>query len=65
LHSIWTDYQQNVSSRLGLTIKVEDEISQRKDWNKAVNMIFQSLIAALIITVLTVLGGIIIAHLGL
>jgi hypothetical protein len=58
-------HQQNVSSRLGLTIKVEDEISQRKDWNKAVNMIFQSLITALIITVLTVLGGIIIAHLGL
>ncbi|MHA2227116.1 MAG: hypothetical protein ACXAC8_18010 [Candidatus Hodarchaeales archaeon] len=52
--------QQNVSSRLGLTIKVEDENSHREDRNKAVKIIFQSFIIASIITVLTVLGGIII-----
>lgn len=57
--------QQNVSSRLGLTIKVKDENSQREDRNKAVKIIFQSFIIALIITVLTVLGGIIIAQMGL
>ncbi|MFX0013389.1 MAG: hypothetical protein ACFFB2_02010 [Promethearchaeota archaeon] len=57
-------HQQNVSSSLGLTIKIEDEVSQREDRNKAIKIVFQSLIIALIITVFTIIGGIIIRQMS-
>lgn len=55
-------HQQNTSSGLGLTLKIEDKYSQREDRNKALKIILQSLVVALIITVLTILGGIIIVQ---
>ncbi|MFX0207054.1 MAG: hypothetical protein ACFFDT_13785 [Candidatus Hodarchaeota archaeon] len=54
--------QQNVSSSLGLTIKIKDEIFHREDRNKALKVIFQSLIFAGAITVLTIIGGIVVAQ---
>ncbi|NHJ02657.1 MAG: hypothetical protein EAX86_11005 [Candidatus Heimdallarchaeota archaeon] len=58
-------HQQNVSSGLSLTIKIEDNESQMKDRNKATKIIFQSIINALIITIAVVIGGIIFTQLGL
>ncbi|MFX1284815.1 MAG: hypothetical protein ACFFB5_14235 [Promethearchaeota archaeon] len=55
-------HQQNVSSSLGLTVKIGNKNSQRKDRNKALKIIFQSLVIAIIITVFTVIGGILIAQ---
>lgn len=54
--------QQNVSSSLGLTIKIKDDVFQREDRNKALKIIFQSLVFAGAITGLTIIGGIIVAQ---
>ncbi|MFX0185263.1 MAG: hypothetical protein ACFE95_19445 [Candidatus Hodarchaeota archaeon] len=58
-------HQQNVSSSLGLTIKIKDETSQREDRNKALKIIFQSLIFAGAITVLTIIGGTAVAQISI
>ncbi len=55
--------QQNVSSSLGLTLKIEDISNQKKDRNKALKIVFQSTIIAIGITVLTVIVGIIVSQL--
>ena len=52
-------HQQNVSLKLGVTQQVEDEQSRRKDRNKALKIIFESVVYALIITILTIITGII------
>jgi hypothetical protein len=57
--------QQNVSSMLGLTIKIEDEESQRQDRNKALKIVVQSLLISIIVTVLTIFGGIIVTGISL
>lgn len=54
--------QQNVSSNLGLTIKIEDVSAQRDDRNKAFKIVFQSLVIALAITALTIIVGIVVAQ---
>jgi len=55
--------QQNVTLSLGLTTKIEDISSQKKDRNKAVKIILQSTIIAIGITLLTVIAGIIVSQL--
>jgi hypothetical protein len=55
--------RQNVTLSLGLTTKVEDVSSQKKDRNKALKIIFQSTIIAIGVTVLTVVVGIIVSQL--
>ena len=54
--------QQNVSSSLGLTLKIEDISNQKKDRNKALKIVFQSTIIAIGIAVLTVILGIIVSQ---
>jgi hypothetical protein len=56
-------HQQNVSLKLGVTQQIENEDSRRKDRNKAFGIIFQSILYALIITILTLISGIIIPQL--
>ena len=55
--------QQNVSSSLGLTLKIEDISNQKKDRNKALKIVFQSTIIAIGIAVLTVILGIAVSQL--
>ena len=55
--------QQNVTLSLGLTTKIEDISSQKKDRSKALKILFQSTIIAIGITVLTVIVGIIVSQL--
>ena len=50
---------------LSLTIKIEDEESQRQDRNKALKIVFQSLLISVIVTVLTIFGGIILTGISL
>ncbi len=57
-------HQQNISSNLGLTIKIEDRVSQREDRNKAIKIIFQSLGISIIITIFTIIIGIIIGQIN-
>ncbi len=52
-------HQQNISAYFGVTIKIEDEVSRVEDRNKALKIILQSLLIAIIITVLAIFGGII------
>jgi hypothetical protein len=54
--------QQNVSSSLGLTLKIEDISNQKKDRNKALKIVFQSTIIAIGISILTVILGIIVSQ---
>ena len=54
--------QQNVSSSLGLTLKIEDISNQKKDRNKALKIVFQSTIISIGIAVLTVILGIIVSQ---
>jgi hypothetical protein len=56
-------HEQNVSLKLGVTRQVEDEISRRKDRNKALRIIFQSVVYAFIITILTLVVGVITSQL--
>jgi hypothetical protein len=53
---------QNVTLSLGVTTKIEDLSDQKKDRKKALNIIFQSTIIALGITILTVIVGIIVSQ---
>lgn len=55
--------QQNVTLSLGVTTKIEDVSSQKKDRNKALRIIFQSTIIAVGIALLTVISGIIVSQL--
>ena len=55
--------QQNVSSSLGLTLKIEDISNQKKDRNKALKIVFQSTIISIGIAVLTVILGIAVSQL--
>ena len=55
--------QQNVTLSLGLTTKVEDISSQKKDRIKALKILFQSTIIAIGVTVLAVIVGIIVSQL--
>ena len=57
--------RQNVSLNLGVTIQVEDEISQRKDRNKAFNIIFQSIVYSIFVTILTIISGFILLQMVL
>ena len=52
-------HRQNVASPLGVTLKIEDEASHKKDRNKALLIIIQSIIYAGIITILVSLFGLI------
>ncbi|MFX0084786.1 MAG: hypothetical protein ACFFAU_03855 [Candidatus Hodarchaeota archaeon] len=52
-------HQQNVSAYFGVTKKIEDEVSRVEDRNKALKIILQSLLIAIIITVLAIFVGII------
>lgn len=50
----------NVSVRLGTTIKIEDEIEQKKDRNKAIIITLQSIFFGVVVAiVITILGFII------
>ncbi|MHA1995972.1 MAG: hypothetical protein ACW97Z_15655 [Candidatus Hodarchaeales archaeon] len=49
--------RQNLSSKVGLTIKIENSLAQKKDRNKALVIIFQSIILASAITILTLFLG--------
>ena len=52
--------QQNVSSSLGRTLKIDDISNQKKDRNKALKIIVQSFLIAATISLLTILGGLIV-----
>jgi hypothetical protein len=54
--------QQNVSSTLGLTLKIDDVSNQKKDRNKALKIVFQSTIIAIGIVILTIVLGIIVSQ---
>jgi hypothetical protein len=54
--------QQNVSSSLGITLKIEDKSNQKEDRNKAIKIVFESVVIAMSITILAIIGGIIVAQ---
>ncbi len=56
-------HRQNVASPLGVTLKIQDITSQKKDRNKALVIIIQSIIYAGIITAITYFIGLIIYQL--
>jgi predicted nucleic acid-binding Zn ribbon protein len=52
--------QQNVSTSLGLTLKIEDLSNQKKDRNKAIKIVMQSILIAVTISLVSILGGIVV-----
>lgn len=52
--------QQNVSNKLGVTIKIEDKISQQKDRNKAIRIVLQAFLISIVTTIgIIIIGSII------